>query len=141
VGAIQNGRLETGSNNNFARIIDRNVMSSANTMFPRVSNKVDRQKTLNTSSVQVKSNMDAQKPEIVEYTLMQLLLGVGRRSIVSATLENMVLASEIAYLSIIHAKLLLLPVSSWPFCIAPRSSWYSVSVNVPLCWRPLKTWY
>ena len=72
---------------------------------------------------------------------MQLLLGVGRRSIVSATLENMVLASEIAFLSIIQAKLLLLPVSGRPFWIAPRRSWYSVSVNVPLCWRPLKTWY
>jgi hypothetical protein len=40
----------------------------------------------------VKSNMDAQKPEVGEFTLMQLVLGVGRRSIVSVTHENMVSA-------------------------------------------------
>jgi hypothetical protein len=64
---------------------------------------------------------------------MQMLLGVGRRSIVSATLENMVLASEIAFLSVVQAKLLLLSVCSRPFWIASRRNWYSVSVNVPLC--------
>jgi hypothetical protein len=42
---------------------------------------------------------------------MQLVLGVDRRSIVLATLENVVLAFEIAFLPIIEAKLLLLPVS------------------------------
>jgi hypothetical protein len=42
---------------------------------------------------------------------MQLVLGVGRRSVVLATLDNVVLAFEIAFLPIIQAKLLLLPVS------------------------------
>ena len=36
---------------------------------------------------------------------MQLVLGVGRRSVVLATLENIVSAFEIAFLSIICPKL------------------------------------
>jgi hypothetical protein len=50
---------------------------------------------------------------------MQLLFGVGRQSIVSATLENLVLAFEIAFSSTIRAKLFLLPASSRPFQISP----------------------
>jgi hypothetical protein len=42
---------------------------------------------------------------------MQLVLGVGRRSVVVGDLENVVLAFEIVFLPIIQAKLLLLPVS------------------------------
>jgi hypothetical protein len=42
---------------------------------------------------------------------MQLVLGVVRRSVVLANLDNVVLAFEIAFLPIIQAKLLLLPVS------------------------------
>jgi hypothetical protein len=42
---------------------------------------------------------------------MQLILDVGRRSVVLATLDNVVLAFEIAFLPIIQTKLLLLPVS------------------------------
>jgi hypothetical protein len=41
---------------------------------------------------------------------MQLVFGVGRRSVALATLDNVVLAFEIAVLSVIQAKLLLLPV-------------------------------
>jgi hypothetical protein len=48
---------------------------------------------------------------------MQLLLSVGRRSIVSVTLENMASASEVAYLSVIQAKLLLLSVSGGHFVL------------------------
>jgi hypothetical protein len=44
-------------------------------------------------------------------TKMQLVLGVGRRLVVLVTLVNVVLAFEIAFLPIIQAKLLLLPVS------------------------------
>jgi hypothetical protein len=61
-------------------------------MFSRVADTIERRPILNDSCVLVKSNMDAQKSELVEFTLMQLVLGVGRRSIVSVTLENMVLA-------------------------------------------------
>jgi hypothetical protein len=39
---IQNGRLETGSSNNFASIIDRNAISSVNTMFIRLANAMER---------------------------------------------------------------------------------------------------
>ena len=42
---------------------------------------------------------------------MQLVLGVGRRFVVLATLDNVVLSFEIVFLHIIQAKLLLLPVS------------------------------
>jgi hypothetical protein len=42
---------------------------------------------------------------------MQLVCGVDRRSMLSATLENMIIAFEIAFLSVIQTKLLLLPVS------------------------------
>jgi hypothetical protein len=42
---------------------------------------------------------------------MRLVLGVGRRSVVLVTLDNVVLAFEIAFLHVIQAKLLLLPVS------------------------------
>jgi hypothetical protein len=72
--------------------------------------------------VQVKSNMDAQRPEVVEFTSIQLVLGVGRRSVVSATLENMVLAFEITFLPIIRATLLLFPVRGRPPWIPPRCS-------------------
>jgi hypothetical protein len=42
---------------------------------------------------------------------MQLVFSVGRRSLALATLDNVVLAIEIAFLPVIQAKLLLLPVS------------------------------
>jgi hypothetical protein len=42
---------------------------------------------------------------------MQLVLGVGRRSVVFATFDNVVSSFEILFLSIIQLKLLLLPVS------------------------------
>jgi hypothetical protein len=39
---IQSGRLETGSSFNFGHIIDRNAISKADTMFPRVTNAIER---------------------------------------------------------------------------------------------------
>jgi hypothetical protein len=65
---IQNGRSETESSNNFARTIGRNEISKANTMFSRVADTMECQPILNDSCVSVKSNMDAQKREVVEFT-------------------------------------------------------------------------
>ena len=59
---------DTGSSNNFARTIGRIEISKANTMFPRVADTMECQPILNDSYVPVKSNMDAQKPEVVEFT-------------------------------------------------------------------------
>ena len=42
LGKIQYDRQETGSRNNYARIIDRNVISKANTMFSRAADTMDR---------------------------------------------------------------------------------------------------
>ena len=42
---------------------------------------------------------------------MQLVFGVGQRSVVLTTLDNVVVAFEIAFLPIIQAKLILFPVS------------------------------
>jgi hypothetical protein len=47
----------------------------------------------------------------LDSTKIQLVLGVGRRSVVLTTPDNVVLAFEIAFLPITQAKLLLLPVS------------------------------
>ena len=62
---IQYGGLETGSSINFAPIIGRYVISSANTIFSRVANTMELQVTLKTSCISVESNMAARKPEIV----------------------------------------------------------------------------
>jgi hypothetical protein len=70
---------------------------------------------------------------ILDSTKMQLVLGVGRRSVVLATLDNVVLAFEIEFLSVIQAKLLLLPVLGGHLgfhqdaaCIRCRSTFYCV---------------
>jgi hypothetical protein len=63
---------------------------------------------------------------------MRLVFDVSEHSDVLATLDNMVLAFEIAFLPIIQAKLLLLLVSGLSSLIPPGCSWYSVSVDVQL---------
>jgi hypothetical protein len=77
---------------------------------------------LSDCGVLVKSNIKAQKPKVLEFTQMQLVLGGGRRSTVSVTLENMVLAFEITFSPIKRATLLLLPVCGRPSWISPRCS-------------------
>jgi hypothetical protein len=51
---------------------------------------------------------------MLDFTYTQLVFGVGRRFVELATLENIVLAFDIAFLFVIRAKLFLLPVSERP---------------------------
>jgi hypothetical protein len=74
---IQNGRLETGSNYNFGHIIDRNAISTADTMFSRVANTSERRPAPNTSCVYVKFNIADWKPEVA---ITLFVVWIGMRS-------------------------------------------------------------
>jgi hypothetical protein len=74
------------------------VISNAKTVPSRVADTIERRSTPIISCVQAKSNMAAWAT-IMDSTWIQLLFAVSRRSIVSATLENMVIAFKIAFLS------------------------------------------
>jgi hypothetical protein len=67
LGEIQYDRSETGNGNKFSPIIGTNEISTANTMFCRVTCITERRLILNDICVKVKSNMDAQKPEEIEF--------------------------------------------------------------------------
>ena len=56
LGKIQYDRQETGSRNNYARIIDRNVISKANTMFSRAADTMDWRPTPNINFIYYKWN-------------------------------------------------------------------------------------
>jgi hypothetical protein len=61
---IQNGRLETGSSYNFGNIIDRNAISTADTMTSRVTIATEHRPIPNNCHEEVKFKMADWKPEV-----------------------------------------------------------------------------
>jgi hypothetical protein len=51
LGGSQDGRRQTGSSNKIARVIGKNVISKANTMFSMVADTMDRRPTPSTSCI------------------------------------------------------------------------------------------